>query len=231
MSTRKTAVVTGASRGLGLEWVKQLLADGYEVFAVTRGKGSTSDALYGLSPSSSLKIVEADLSTAEGLVTYVRALPQYLNLLINNAGVYLDGDSTFEELDFNDVVRTFEINVVLPMRVTRASLPALQKSKHPIVVQTTSLMGSIGDNSSGGSYAYRMSKAALNMFHKSFSIDHPNILSLTFHPGWVRTEMGGPQAPVLPAKSVSGMLSVVKRSKLNSDTGKFFDFEGDELPW
>lgn len=229
MSTPKTAVVTGASRGLGQEWVRQLLARGYEVTAVSRAGG---DALKGLQTldSKHLKILQADLSTDEGLIALFSALPHHLNLLVNNAGVYLDGDSSFEELDMKEVARTFEVNVMLPMRVTRVAIPALQKSHHPIVVQTTSLMGSIGDNTSGGSYAYRISKAALNMFNKSFSIDHPKVLSLVLHPGWVRTEMGGPSAPITVEQSVRGMLSVVEKAKIG-DSGKFYDFEGDELPW
>ena len=102
MSTPKTAVVTGASRGLGLEWVRQLLARGYEVTAVSRAGG---DALKGLQTldSKHLKVLQADLSTDEGLIALFSALPHHLNLLVNNADVYLDGDSSFEELDMKEV--------------------------------------------------------------------------------------------------------------------------------
>jgi NAD(P)-dependent dehydrogenase (short-subunit alcohol dehydrogenase family) len=91
-------------------------------------------------------------------------------------------------------------------------------------------MGSIGDNSSGGSYGYRMSKAALNMFHKTFSIDFPQITSLVIHPGWVQTDMGGANAPTSVEKSARGILRVIEKASPR-DSGDFLDYEGDRLPW
>ena len=116
------------------------------------------------------------------------------------------------------------------MRVTRAFLPHLRQSAQPKLIHITSLMGSIADNESGGYYGYRMSKAALNMFNKSFAIDYPEVISLVVHPGWVKTDMGGPQAPLPPEIAVRGILSVVNRAT-TKQTGKFFDYEGNELPW
>lgn len=231
MSEVKRALVTGSSRGLGLEWVSQLLASGYEVIAVTRKYSSDLKKLESEGTHAArLKVLCADLSTDQGLVSLVQNLPGSLDLLVNNAGVYLDGDSDFKDLNFQDVEETFRINVLLPMKVTRACLPALEKSKNPKVLNVTSLMGSIADNTSGGSYAYRMSKAALNMFNKSFTIDFPKIVSLVVHPGWVKTEMGGAHAPVDTQTSVQGMLSLVERAGLAA-SGRFYDYEGDELPW
>ena len=91
-------------------------------------------------------------------------------------------------------------------------------------------MGSIGDNTSGGSYAYRISKVAINMFNKSFAVDHPFFCSIVVHPGWVKTDMGGAQAPTTVQESVSGLIAVIHKLTLK-DSGKFFDYEGEELPW
>ena len=116
------------------------------------------------------------------------------------------------------------------MLVTQALLPCLERAAAPKVVNISSLMGSIEDNSSGGTYAYRMSKAALNMFTKTFAVDFPKIATLTMHPGWVKTDMGGANAPTEKTESVKGLLKVILASSLKN-TGQFIDYEGDKLPW
>lgn len=214
-------VITGASRGIGREFVNQCLKNGDEVHAVTRNSARLSDL-----KAEKLHVHSIDLESPEGPAALARALEgRPVDLLINNAGTYLDMDRGFTDLPIETVRKSFEVNTLLPMRVCQALLPNLAR-----VCQITSLMGSIGDNASGGSYGYRMSKAALNMFNRSFAIDFPNILSVVLHPGWVKTEMGGKEAPTSTEESVAGMLKVL--SNLNADqSGKFYDYEGEELPW
>ncbi|MBS1961517.1 MAG: SDR family oxidoreductase [Bdellovibrionales bacterium] len=217
-------VITGASRGIGAEFVRVLLAEGHEVHAVTRN----ADRLAEFTKEKNLHVHAIDLENVAGPETLSRALEgRPIDLLINNAGMYAT-DASLAKLKFDDVRTSFEVNTILPMRVCQALLPNLNKGAK--VAQITSLMGSIADNGSGGSYAYRMSKTALNMFNKCFAIERPDLTTVVLHPGWVQTDMGGKQAPTTPKQSVAGMLKVIGGLK-TSDTGKFYDFEGDELPW
>lgn len=228
----KNYVVTGTSRGLGLEMTRQLLDAGHTVHALARVP-SESFQLIELKEkhTNNLFIYPVDVTSDHQVEAFIRDLPKdtVIDILINNAGVYGD-PSDFEKLSLEKVESTFSNNAVAPMRMTRALLKYLKRSETPKVIQITSLMGSIHDNASGGHYAYRMSKAALNMFNKSFSVDYPKIVSLVLHPGWVRTDMGGAAAPIGPATSAAGLLQLIEDATLN-DTGKFFAYDGDELGW
>jgi NAD(P)-dependent dehydrogenase (short-subunit alcohol dehydrogenase family) len=116
------------------------------------------------------------------------------------------------------------------MRVTKAFYPLLNKSEHPVIANITSLMGSIEDNSSGGNYAYRMSKAALNMFTKTLSVEFKKAVVLSLHPGWVKTDMGGSGATTETSESAAGLLKVIRESSPKS-SGHFFNFKGQPLHW
>ncbi|MBC7691444.1 MAG: SDR family oxidoreductase [Methylotenera sp.] len=225
--------ITGASRGIGLELAHQALEAGNEVSVVVRNpeKSEGLQALHSKFPET-LRIFTGDILSDESIKSFSKALPagKPVDVLINNAGAYLDGDDEFVSLDLTKVMDSFAMNSVGAMRVTQSLLPKLQKSSHPKLVNITSLMGSIDDNSGGGSYGYRMSKAALNMFNRSFSVDFPKITSVVVHPGWVKTEMGGAGAPTETAESAAGILKLISGLK-SSDTGKFFDYEGDSLSW
>jgi NAD(P)-dependent dehydrogenase (short-subunit alcohol dehydrogenase family) len=217
-------VITGASRGIGAELTRALLAEGNEVHAVSRN----TDRLAPLTKDKNLHLHSIDLENVAGPDQLSRALEgRTVDLLINNAGVLL-GDNKFEKLDMGDVQQSFEINTILPMRVCQTLLPNFGKGTK--IAQITSLMGSIADNGSGGAYAYRMSKTALNMFNKSFAIERPDLVSIVLHPGWVKTDMGGNSAPTSTEDSVAGMLKIIAKAKA-ADSGKFYDFEGDVLPW
>jgi NAD(P)-dependent dehydrogenase (short-subunit alcohol dehydrogenase family) len=230
-SAAPIAIVTGASRGIGAEFVRQLLAKNYEVHAVTRNADRLREAVRSPEGTARLYVHAIDLETKDGperLAAVLEGRP--VALLVNNAGIYLESSEAFDSIDFQEVRRSFEVNTLIAARVCQALLPVLKKAPHPKVVQITSLMGSITDNESGGSYAYRMSKAALNMFNQSFAQDYPEFTALVLHPGWVRTDMGGTNAPTTPEASVRGMLKVIDQATAK-DSGKFYDFEGNELPW
>jgi len=229
-------VITGAGRGIGLELTKQALEAGHKVSALVRSPDKSPGIAelgkkFAQGSTKQLHVYPVDVLSDSSVEAFVRDLGgECVDVLINNAGKYLDGSSGFEDLDLQKVTDTFATNTIGPMRVARALLPNLKKSKNPKVVNITSLMGSIGDNESGGSYAYRMSKTALNMFNKCFSIDFPEIVSVVVHPGWVKTKMGGEGAPTHTHESASGIHKIIDRVT-KKDTGHFFDFEGDELPW
>ncbi len=217
-------VVTGASRGIGAEFVRSLSLQGHEVHAVSRNP----NRLVGEKGQTEFHVHEIDLENVAGPDRLVQALDgRPVDLLINNAGMYAQGDE-LAKLECKDLRESFEVNTLLPMRVCQALLPNLRAGAK--VVQISSLMGSVGDNSGGGAYAYRMSKAALNMFNRCFAIEYPEYVSIVLHPGWVKTDMGGSEAPTTPEESVAGMWKVIQRVGAK-ESGKFFDFEGDELPW
>lgn len=217
-------LVTGSSRGIGKELALTGLHKKHKVFAVTRN-GKDLKALTSDFPAQ-LIVIEADVSTEGGRekIASVIANEKHLDILINNAGVLVKSESE------SDFLSSFQLNSVVPFLMTLKLLPYLKNSKNPKVVHISTMMGSIADNSSGGYYAYRSSKAALNMITKSQTIDHPNIQFAVVHPGWVKTEMGGANAPVEPKDSAEGIWKVIDGLK-NPGQLKFQDFKGQELPW
>jgi NAD(P)-dependent dehydrogenase (short-subunit alcohol dehydrogenase family) len=224
-------LITGCSRGIGRGFLESYLAqaDVKHVWAVT----TSADKLKDLKSkyTDRLRIVSASVSeeSARNLI-HASLGSETLDLLINCAGTYPKEPSEFSEIHVGSLKEAFEVNTCSAMITTQACLASLQKSKKAKVISISSLMGSIADNSSGGSYGYRMSKAALNMFNKSFSADFPAMTAIVLHPGWVKTEMGGTSAPTTIEESVSGMMKVIQKLA-PTDTGKFFDHEGDALEW
>ncbi len=229
----KTILITGASRGIGLGFTESFLGKGHQVFAVTRQMETPAlQNLQKLHPDL-LTIVVASVSDPNGRASVreqVLAKTNRIDWLINNAGIYPEGDDDLNTLTPENLRQAFEVNTITPIFVVRELLPLLKKSQQPKTFHVTSLMGSLSDNTSGGSYGYRMSKAALNMAVKSLAIDYPDIASILLHPGWVRTDMGGEQAPTSINESVQGMIAVMERSGVRQ-TGQFFDYEGDSIAW
>jgi NAD(P)-dependent dehydrogenase (short-subunit alcohol dehydrogenase family) len=246
-------LITGANRGLGLEFCRQYGEQGWRVFACCRNPEITTDApvfLHGrrhwraseedsrlqemAAKWSHLTIHQLDVSDfgqIDQLAEQLKSEP--LDILLSNAGVYGDkADYEFGSFDYQLWQETLRINTLAPVKLAEAFLPNLLKSSHPLLVAITSLMGSMGDNSSGGSIFYRSSKAALNAAMKSLAIDlkPQNIAVLILHPGWVRTDMGGPRAPTSVEESISGMRQVIEEFSL-AKSGSFLNFKGQELPW
>jgi NAD(P)-dependent dehydrogenase (short-subunit alcohol dehydrogenase family) len=220
-------LITGASRGIGRELATQLQARGERVTATVR-READGEPLTALG----VQVRLLDVADPESLERFAGELgDEPVDVLINNAGIY-GNRADFADLDWNDVQRVFEVNAFGPQRVTQALLPNLRAGELKKVAHLTSRMGSIEDNSSGGSYAYRASKAALNMFAKSFAVDFASegIASCVLHPGWVQTDMGGASAPVAVADSAAGLIARVDELTVER-SGKFFNFDGEELPW
>jgi len=228
----RTCLVTGASRGLGLELVRQYVADGWVVHACARdpANGPLADAI----AASNGNIVPhvLDMMDPEGPARLAHDLRgMSLDLLVNNAGVYGPPVQDLSGVDQQAWLDAFTVNSIAPVRLTLAFLPYLTKVKGKVVT-ITSRMGSIGDMMAGGYYAYRATKAAVNASLRAVSIDvaAQNVTSVVMHPGWVRTDMGGKEAPLSPKESVTAMRKVIASVTL-SDTGKFFNYDGEILPW
>ena len=187
-------------------------------------------------PASQGKISVHALSVEDG--AQIKELAQHLDgqpidLLINNAGRYSGREfGIFGQTDTAEWIKSFEVNSIAPLKMAEAFVEHVGRSQMKTIVIITSKMGSVGDNSSGGSYLYRSSKAAVNIVAKSLSIDlRPRGIKVALlHPGWVKTDMGGPNALITAEESVSAMLSLIGRSGWQ-DSGKFLAFDGAEIPW
>ena len=223
-------VVTGANRGIGLEFVKQLTARGEQVDATVRDPHDASELQALARPGIRLdlhRLDVADDASVDAFATQLKSGP--VDVLINNAGV--SGVKGGELIDPADIVRVLNVNAVGTLRVVRALLPRLREGKGRKIVNLTSQLGSIAE-ASGGRYAYRMSKVALNMATKLLAGDlrAEGFLTVALHPGWVQTRMGGTAAPVPPEQSVAGMLRII--DALNAEqSGHTFDFQGRPIPW
>jgi len=228
--TKYTVLVTGANRGLGLEFVKQYATDNYEVIACVR-KLNKKDSLHKLQASyKNISIFALDIQNFTSIDQLAKILKKPIDILINNAGVY--PDSSIDHIDYDVWLDAFKINTLAAFKMTIAFLPHLKKGDLKKVASLTSKMGSIDDNSGGGEYLYRSSKAALNMVMKSLSIDlKPYNLSLiTLHPGWVRTDMGGPNGLIDVDESVAGMKRQIEKLSVKT-TGQFIAYDGKKITW
>ncbi|WP_426266106.1 SDR family oxidoreductase [Sphingomonas sp. LHG3443-2] len=214
-----TLLVTGANRGLGLEFVRQYREAGWDVIATVRESSPELESL-------GAEVRTLDMSDAAA-VSAVRA-GRPLDLLIANAGTYgprdaEDAESAGEWLD------TFAVNTIAPYLLAKALLPEVRAAGGKLVVVSTR-MGSLEDNSSGGFLAYRSSKTALNMAWKTLALANPDLVCVMLHPGWVQTRMGGQSAPVTPEQSIAGMRKVID-GLAPKDSGAFLDYEGNTVPW
>ena len=227
--------ITGANRGIGLGLAGQCLQRGYRVFAGCRNPEQAAE-LHRLQDQHSdrltvLPLDVTDQSAIENAATTVKEFVDGLDLLVNNAGVG-GGEDPFGQLAEEGLIDTFRVNAVAPILLAQAMLPLLKKGQRPVIASVTSRMGSIADNGSGGYYAYRASKAALNMLHKSLAVDlaQQGIITVVLHPGWVRTDMGGQGGRLSVEESVAGLLQVVD-GLTETDSGRFFDWRGKKVPW
>lgn len=224
---KPTVLITGANRGLGLEFARQYAADGWHVIATARSPDGADD-LEALSVEIATLDV-ADPASVDALAKSLEGRP--IDLLINNAGIFPRVGS-IEEIDFDDYNRTLAVNTVGPVRVTRALLPNLRASEMKTVVNITSRLGSIALTDNGVFYGYRESKAALNMFTRTLAneLRPEGFTCLTIHPGWVQTDMGGESAMLTPAESISGMRAVIA-GRGPADTGTYWSYSGERVPW
>ncbi|KAK4509878.1 uncharacterized protein ATC70_007182 [Mucor velutinosus] len=239
----QTYVVTGASRGLGLEFVHQLAAKGNTVFACARNPDSAT-GLQKLVDNKHVFAIKLDVDSHESIKAAAEEIskktPEGIDVLINNAGI--DGEApgtAVETLLESDLATIFHTNVIGVSNVTKEFLPLLQKrGKDHVkkIVNISSLLGSItlaNQTSPAGSRpAYNISKAALNMYVRMLATNlaKDNFIVYSSHPGWVATDLGGQSAPVQAVDSIRGQLAKLE-SVTAKDNGGFFDFEGKTLPW
>ena len=219
-----TVLITGANRGIGREFVKQYDADGWRVIATCRDPSSSD-----ISGECHALDID-DPASIDGLASALSG--ETIDVLINNAGVYGPRSYGVDAIPYDDWETVMRVNALAPLRVSMALLEPVARSDRKLLVFLSSTMGSIGNNTSGGSYIYRSSKAALNAAVTSLAIDlQPRgVGCLLFHPGWVRTDMGGPSAAIDTVTSVRGMRQEIE-AWTPDRTGAFIDYSGATLPW
>ena len=228
------AFITGANRGLGLEFCRQLLAEGWGVHACCRAPES-ADALAKLAIESRGGLRVMGLDVADGL--QISELPGrlegvgHLDLLVNNAGVLVSGER-FGNVRAEDLVRSFAVNACAPLLITQSLAPLLGRGHHARVLCVSSQLGSIAQAHEFRTVSYAVSKAALNMGVRRLAAElgRHGVTVVAMHPGWVRTDMGGTTAPLTPEVSVRGMLRIAQQLT-PEDGGRFYAHDGSELPW
>jgi NAD(P)-dependent dehydrogenase (short-subunit alcohol dehydrogenase family) len=222
-----TYLITGANRGIGLELARALRRRGGRVIGTAREPGQARELA-----ELDVRLEQLDVSDSASTTALAHRLSgEPIDYLINNAGIYGRMDS-LGEIDIDRLPAVFNVNALGALRMTQALLPNLRAGTRKCVVQMTSKMGSIEDNQSGGSYAYRASKAALNAINKSLAVDlaPEGFVCVCLHPGWVRTAMGGAGAPLDSAASAAALVALIHRLT-REDNGLFLDYLGKPVPW
>ena len=219
-------LITGANRGLGLEFARQYANDGWEVIASCRNPEEAVDL-----QALGVRIEALDMEDFDAVAAFGAKLDAApLDLLIANAGMSGPGGSA-ENVDAGGFLRTLAVNSVAPTLLAGSVVDHVAKAEGKMVA-VSSQMGSIADNSSGGFLPYRTSKAALNAAWKTMAVDYRDrpVTVALLHPGWVQTDMGGPSAPVQPRDSVTGMRKVIA-GLTRAQSGSFLNYKGEKLAW
>ena len=226
-------LITGTNRGIGLEFVKQFLGRGDEVLATCRDVTSASELSDLASSESRLRLYSLDVNSEQSMLDFANEIKdEAIDIFINNAGVYGPRDASFGNVSAADWNKVLHVNSVAPMLLTQHIIGSLKQGGEKKLVYITSKMGSIDDNKGGGSYIYRSSKTALNSVVRSLSVDlaSDGFSVAVVHPGWVLTDMGGPNALINTETSVSGMIGVIDNLS-QQNTGQFFNYDGAPIPW
>ncbi|MHA2252528.1 MAG: SDR family oxidoreductase [Candidatus Kariarchaeaceae archaeon] len=236
----KSILITGGSRGLGLEFTSQYLKKGNRVYSTSRNP-EESEKISQLKQEYKdlLSIHSLDVSDEKSRLDFYDEMgvkAEKIDILINNAGIASGNEKfrfIFGELNQEDLCKTLLVNTIAPLMMTEKCLSFLEMSENPIVVNISSDSGCITNKNRSGSYGYSSSKTALNMISKILSIElkDKGIIVVSLHPGWVKTTMAYTEnAPLEVFESIHGMIQVIETLELK-DTGKFLDWQGNEIPW
>lgn len=225
-----TVLITGANRGLGLEFARQYQADGWDVIATCRDPATAPDLAATGAAVHSLDVTDDTAIQALGQTLAGRPI----DVLINNAGIYpaKGPQGSFGDVPVDPWMDCLRTNVIAPWKMAETFIDHLLKTERPVLATISSKMGSIGDAASPGSVIYRSSKTAVNRVVKSLAIElgPRGIICLSLHPGWVLTDMGGPNAWITPDTSITGLRGLIAQAT-PADNGRFYAYDGQEIPW
>ena len=232
------ALITGANRGIGLEFVRQLIEQDFHAFAACRNP-SKAGQLLKLQEDypQQISILKIDVTNDQSLADsykIVHSKTNQLDLLINNAAIS-QGEQKFGTFDSSKIKSVLEVNSVAPILVTQQFAQLLKKGKQPKIVNISSVLGSLSRATNPRNprmSIYSASKAALNMstIHIAHDLRDHKFIVVSIHPGWVRTDMGGSNADIDTNESVNGMLQVINSLTLQN-SGKYYDYTGTTIPW
>lgn len=228
-----TILITGANRGIGLELARQFAADGWQIIACCR-KPAAAEALQALAGQHAGVEIHAlevtDYARMAALSAELGDRP--IDVLLSNAGIYGPRGVVLGKVSADDWRAVLEVNTIAPLMLAQAFVEQVAASERKLIAVISSKMGSITDNGSGGSYFYRSSKTAVNQVFKCLSIDlaERGISAICLHPGWVKTDMGGASAEIGTDVSAAGLKAILQSATV-SQSGRFFNFDGSEIPW
>ena len=225
-------MITSANRGLGLEFARQYAVDGWRIFAACRNPDAADD-LHELTRIGAVSVFPMDVTDLSSVRRAAASLNgEPIDVLLNSAGIIGKPGQRTGHIDYESWEQVLNVNTLGPLRVTEAFVEHVARSERKLIVTITSGLGSLTDNTSGGSIPYRSSKAAVNMAMRSAAIDLAprGIACVLVNPGWVKTEMGGPGAPLTPSESVAALKSLIATFGL-AHSGKFFHYDGREYAW
>lgn len=228
-------LITGSNRGLGLEWARHYVTQGWQVYATCRAPEQAEELQRLAGLEDNLSIHRLDVTRLEEIDKLSSELNgAALDILLNNAGVYYErwGKDRLGTIDYQSWQDTFQVNTQGPMRLSEALIDNIAASEKRLIVTISSHMGCIADITNPNDYAYRSSKTALNAVMKGLSLEvaQRKIGVLLLHPGWVRTRMGGKSAPLSVKESVTAMSKLVTQFHPRQ-SGHFLRYDGSELPW
>jgi NAD(P)-dependent dehydrogenase (short-subunit alcohol dehydrogenase family) len=221
-------IVTGANRGIGLELVRQLIARGDRVEAACRRPDAAREL-----QATGARLHAVDVADGGSVAAFAHALADRpIDLVINNAGVFGGMRQRVQDFDFDAATHAFEINALGALRVSQAFLPHLRRGTGKKIAYLSSVLGAVGQTNAPDHLVYRMSKAALNMIARSiaFELHDERILSIAVHPGWVRTDMGGPNAPTTASEAARSILDQIDAATFAS-SGELVDTQGARVGW
>ena len=231
--SNSTILITGANRGIGLELTRQFSEDGWQVLACCRSPEDAEDLKVLAAEYPAVEMFLLDVTNYDQLAALSSQLKDRpIDILLSNAGIYGPRGVSFGEVDAVAWRQVLEVNTIAPLMLAQAFIEQVAISRQKLLAMLSSKMGSIADNGSGGSYIYRTSKTAVNQVVKSIAndVEGRGISAISLHPGWVRTEMGGPNGEIDVNESVAGLKQVLTGAGL-AQSGQFFNFDGAVIPW
>ncbi len=231
--TNPTILITGANRGIGLELTRQFAEDGWQVLACCRNPADAGQLQALGEQNPAIELHALDVTNYQQMAALADQMGHRpIDILLSNAGIYGSKGTGFGEVDAQEWRQVLEVNTIAPFMLVQTFVEQVAASQQKLVAVISSKVGSIADNSSGGSYIYRSSKTAVNQVVKSLSIDlaDRDISVISLHPGWVKTDMGGPNGEISTDESVAGLKSILQ-SAGPAQSGQFIEFNGSSIPW
>lgn len=228
-----TILITGCNRGIGLEFVKQYAQDDWRVYATCRDPDSAQELQSLIKQYPSISIHALNVADEKEILALAQELADVkIDVILNNAGIFASESSQFGRIDKTVWLRSIEINTIAPLLMAQAFFDQLLSGSQKTIATVSSKVGSIGENTSGGSYAYRSSKSAVNQVMKCLSVDlaPKGLKTVALHPGWVKTDMGGPNALIDTEESVAGMRNVIGQLT-QEQSGRFINYDGTSISW